>query len=140
MGGLSFYPGIPLQHTSSFCKTFSVLSRYVCMHNTENSIPGPLDFKIFWGTMPPDPPGGSYLRPSYLITPLNKYSRQYEHPSKNLSYAPVSYTLWSDRRRLITKISRTSKRQHLSKLSTKFFFLFFWLYSEKNFAFRQKHF
>ena len=109
VGGLSFYPGIPLQHTSSFFKTFSVLSRYVCMHNTENSIPGPLDFKIFWGTRPP---GGSYLRPSYLITALNKYSRQYEHPSKNLSYAPVSYTLWADRRRLITKISRTSKRQH----------------------------
>ena len=36
------------------------------------------------GDMPQDPPRGSYL-----ITPLNKYSCQYEHPSKNLSYAPV---------------------------------------------------
>ena len=58
------------------------------VHNAENSISGPLDFKIFWGDMPPDPPRGSRLRRSYLITPLNKYSRQYEHPSKNLSYAP----------------------------------------------------
>ena len=38
--------------------------------------------------MPPDPPRGSCLRPSYLITPLNNYSRQYEHTPKNLSYAP----------------------------------------------------
>ena len=30
---------------------------------------------------------GSGLRRSYLITPLNKYSCQYEHPSKNLSCA-----------------------------------------------------
>ena len=36
MGGLSFYPEIPLQHTSSFCKTFSVLSRYVCMNVSIN--------------------------------------------------------------------------------------------------------
>ena len=39
--------------------------------------------------MPPDHPRGSRLRRSYLITPLNKYSCQYEHPSKNLSYAPA---------------------------------------------------
>ena len=58
------------------------------VHNAENSISGPLDFRIFWGGMPPDPPRGSCLRPSYLITPLNNYSRQYEHTSKNLSYAP----------------------------------------------------
>ena len=32
-GGLIFYPEIPLQHTSSFCKTFSVLiRRYVRMY------------------------------------------------------------------------------------------------------------
>ena len=37
--------------------------------------------------------------------------------------------------------SRTSKRRRWSKLSTKkFFFCLFWLYSEKNFAFRRKHF
>ena len=51
-------------------------------------------------------------------------------------------TLWSDRCRLITKtflaFSRTSKRRHWSKLSTKKFFFLFWLYSEKNFAFRQR--
>ena len=58
------------------------------LRNAENSISGPLDFKIFWGDMPPDPPRGSRLWRSYLITPLNKYSCQYEHPSKNLSYAP----------------------------------------------------
>ena len=38
--------------------------------------------------MSPDPLRGSRFRRSYLITPLNKYFRQYEHPSKNLSYAP----------------------------------------------------
>ena len=38
--------------------------------------------------MPPDPSRGSRLRRSYLKAPLNKYSCQYEHPSKNLSYAP----------------------------------------------------
>ena len=38
--------------------------------------------------MPPDPPRGSRLRCSYLKAPLNKYSCQYQHPSKNLSYAP----------------------------------------------------
>ena len=27
--GLSFYPEIPMQHTSSFCKTFSVLIIYM---------------------------------------------------------------------------------------------------------------
>ena len=54
------------------------------VHIAENSTSGPLDFKIFLGGgMPPHPPRGSYL-----ITPLNKYSCQYEHPSKNLSYAP----------------------------------------------------
>ena len=58
------------------------------VHNAENSISGLLDSKIFWRDMPPDPPSGSRLRRSYLITPLNKYSCQYEHPSKNLSYAP----------------------------------------------------
>ena len=25
------------------------------LHNAENNISGPLDFKIFWGSMPPDP-------------------------------------------------------------------------------------
>ena len=38
--------------------------------------------------MPPDPSRGSRFRRSYLKAPLNKYSCQYEHPSKNLSYAP----------------------------------------------------
>ena len=40
------------------------------LRNAENSISGPLDFKIFWGDMPPNPPRGSRLRRSYLITPL----------------------------------------------------------------------
>ena len=38
--------------------------------------------------MPLGPPRGSSLWRWYLITPLNKHSRQYEHPSTNLSYAP----------------------------------------------------
>ena len=38
--------------------------------------------------MPPDPPRGSRFLRSYLKASLNKYSCQYEHPSKNLSYAP----------------------------------------------------
>ena len=79
-----FYPEIPLQHTSSFCKTFSILSRCVCMnvssyktweilllrlnkpvilHSVEFEISTctllkPLDLKIFLGGgggMPPDP-------------------------------------------------------------------------------------
>ena len=41
--------------------------------------------------MPQDPPRGSQLRCSYLITPINKYSSQYEHLSKNFSYAPECY-------------------------------------------------
>ena len=41
--------------------------------------------------MPPDPPRGSRLRRSYLITPLNKYCCQYEHPSKNLSYGLANF-------------------------------------------------
>ena len=119
VGGLTFYPEIPVQHTSSFCKTLSVLTRYVWMHqvnktwemllrlkiprchftlhrvwnivvhNVVNSISGPLDFKIFFG-------GGGEVRPPQGLTPLvlvfnnlNKYSCQYEHPSKNLSYGPV---------------------------------------------------
>ena len=59
------------------------------MHNTENSISGPLDFKIFWGG------GGEACAQtpleacSYSKSPLNKYCCQYEHPSKNLSYAPA---------------------------------------------------
>ena len=71
------------------------------LRNAENSIPGPLDFKIFWGTMPLDPPRGSCLRPPYLITPHNKYFRQYEHPSKNLSDAPAKWLVvhsWVTRR------------------------------------------
>ena len=65
------------------------------VHNAENSISGPLDFKISWGGMPPDPPRGSRLRHPYLITPLNKYSCQYEHPFKNISYAPGMLNLFS---------------------------------------------
>ena len=70
------------------------------LHNAENSISRPLDFKIFWGHAPletrpsrPDPSRGSRLRRSYLTTPLNKYCCQYEHPSKNLSYGPETYSL-----------------------------------------------
>ena len=37
----------------------------------------------------PDSPRCSRLRRSYLITPLDKYSCQYGHPSKSLSYAPA---------------------------------------------------
>ena len=42
--------------------------------------------------MPPDPTRGSRLLRSYLITPFNKYSCQYEHPSKNLSYGAGTVT------------------------------------------------
>ena len=41
--------------------------RNIDMHDVENSISGPLDFKM---GMPPDPPRGSRLRHSDLITPL----------------------------------------------------------------------
>ena len=34
------------------------------MENAGNGISKPLDFKIFWGTMPPDPSSGSRLRRS----------------------------------------------------------------------------
>ena len=50
------------------------------------------------GGMPPHPPRGSHLRRSYLITPLNKYSCQYEHLSKTLSYGSglslIELSLW----------------------------------------------
>ena len=41
--------------------------RNIDVHDVENSISGPLDFKM---GMPPDPPRGSRLRHSDLITPL----------------------------------------------------------------------
>ena len=34
--------------------------------NAYKSIPEPLNFKIFWGDMPPDPPNGLSLRRSKL--------------------------------------------------------------------------
>ena len=110
MGGLSFYPEIPLQHTSSFCKTFTVLSRYVCMNVSSVQNVGNIvvttkktcHFTLHrvWNIdvhnaensisgplgMPPDPTRGTHLRRSYLIAPLNKYSCRYEHPTKKLSY------------------------------------------------------
>ena len=58
--------------------------------------------KFSGGSMPPNPPRGSRLRRSYLITPLNKYSCQYEHSSKNLSYAPEHI--------LLTKMSDMTPR------------------------------
>ena len=47
------------------------------------AFPGLQISKFSGEACPQTPPRGSYL-----ITPLNKYSCQYEHPSKNLSYAP----------------------------------------------------
>ena len=41
--------------------------RNIDVHDVDNSISGPLDFKM---GMPPDPPRGSRLRHSDLITPL----------------------------------------------------------------------
>ena len=37
--------------------------------NAVNTISEPLDFKIFWGGMPPDPPTNSRLRRSFSAPP-----------------------------------------------------------------------
>ena len=65
-------------HYHTACLKTSLLSHLPCLN------------KVDWliDCMPPDPPRGSQLRRSYLITPLNKYSCQYEHLSKTLSYGP----------------------------------------------------
>ena len=63
--------------------------------------------------MPPDPPRSSHLRRSYLITPLNKYCCQYEHPSKHLSYGP-GLDQWRGRKYR----NRVRAQSHLSPLVT----------------------
>ena len=48
------------------------------MENAGNDISKPLDFKIFWGSMPPDPSSGSRLRRSRApqnILPLLRHWR-----------------------------------------------------------------
>ena len=45
-------------------------------------------FKIFWGSMPPDPPRKVRLRRT--IT----FSITYEHPLENLSYTPGQSQMW----------------------------------------------
>ena len=37
-----------------------------------NGISDVPDFKIFWGSMPPDPPSLSRLRLSHILSPLHK--------------------------------------------------------------------
>ena len=64
--------------------------RNIDVKNAENSIYGPLDFKILWGTCPQILLEARAEGASHLITPL-KYSCQYEYPSKNLRYAPGRY-------------------------------------------------
>ena len=53
--------------------------RNIDVHNAENSISGPLDSKM---GMPPNPPRGSRLRHSYLITPLINIPVNTNTPSK----------------------------------------------------------
>ena len=53
--------------------------RNIDVHDAENSISGPLDFKM---GMPPNPPRGSRLRHSYLITSLINIPVNTNTPSK----------------------------------------------------------
>ena len=48
-GGWSFCPEIPLQHTTSFCKTFRVLSRYVWWMYKVNKTSG---ISLLWLKIP----------------------------------------------------------------------------------------
>ena len=73
------------------------------------AFPG-LQISKYLGGHAPDPPRGSCLRRSYLITPLNEYCCQYEHPSKTLSYGPDSATTtFSDHSDKIAKEKVTNK-------------------------------
>ena len=54
------------------------------MGNVENAISEPLDFKMFWGSMPPDSP-----------TNLGLLSLIFEAPSFENNYAPSSQTVES---------------------------------------------
>ena len=82
---------------------------FVKKNATENaykSISEPLDFKIFCGGMPPDPPSGSHLwcsklalsctevwlRPWFLL-PTRHWSLATKTPLKPLKHLPIS-TLW----------------------------------------------
>ena len=62
------------------------------VETTENSISRFLDFNIFWGSnLPQQTPRGSRLwRSQYFLLLRNILAYQYEHPSSNPSYAPVS--------------------------------------------------
>ena len=100
VGGLSCYPEISLQHTSSFCKTFSVLiRRYVCINLSSQQNVGNIvvitkntcyftlhrvwniDLHNAKNSISGPLDFNIFLRRSYSINPL-------EHPSKNLSYGP----------------------------------------------------
>ena len=54
-------------HVISYLIQIYFLTKYL-VENTENSIPETLDFKIYWGIMPPDPSRGSCLPRSLLWT------------------------------------------------------------------------
>ena len=74
-----------------------------------------------------------------------KKARKSERNRKKLDEdASLCDSLWSDRRRLITKKYFLPFRVLLNvgidpNFPRKQFFFLFWLYSEKNFAFRRKH-
>ena len=64
--------------------------RNIDVHDVENSISGPLDFKM---GMPPDPPRGSRLRHSDLITPLINIPVNTNTPLKT---SATRLTVWTD--------------------------------------------
>ena len=57
----------PKKHVILFLIQIDFLTKYI-VENAKNCIYETLDFKIFWGSMPPEPSRGSRLRRSLLWT------------------------------------------------------------------------
>ena len=54
-------------HLSCFCHHLVIIQYWVWCQNTGNVISRLLDSKIFWGSMPPDPPSGRGLTPPEVL-------------------------------------------------------------------------
>ena len=81
--------------------------RNIDVHDVENSISGPLDFKM---GMPPDPPRGSRLRHSDLITPLINIPVNTNTPLKT-----SATRLYSPPLQLNSQYSSQTRRGHFHK-------------------------
>ena len=65
--------GFPLSNKMASKKSLILVAVFrgkYLLENAGNDISKPLDFKIFWGGMPPDPPRGSHLQRSLSQPPI----------------------------------------------------------------------